>query len=161
LKKIISAHLFPLATCLLLLASCTKIDVFEKNAQIPKHEWKWDYKPEISFSITDTTSAYNVFITLRHTDAYEYRNLWLFVATKQPGDTSYNQKERIELPLQSPDGKWLSATGMDDIWEHRIRLFDKVRFKKSGTYSIQLEQNMRDNPLKHIMNAGVRIEKIF
>lgn len=135
-----------------------KIEVFEKNVSIPKHEWKWDYTPEINFSISDTSSLYNIYISIRHTEAYEYRNLWLFVSTKLPGDTAY-KKERIELPLQSPDGKWISATGMDDIWEHRILLFKEVSFKKQGTYSIQLEQNMRDNPLLHIMNAGVRIEK--
>jgi gliding motility-associated lipoprotein GldH len=146
------------ACCLLLNASCIKIDVFEKNVQIPSHEWKYDNKPEIKFDITDTTAAYNVYIILRHTEAYEYRNIWLFVSTKQPGDTVF-QKARIELPLQNAEGKWLSATGMDDIWEHRIKLFENIKFKKSGTYSIQLEQNMRDNPLKHIMNAGIRIEK--
>lgn len=135
-----------------------KIDVFEKNIQIPGHEWKWDYKPEIKFDITDTTTAYNIFITLRHTEAYEYRNIWLFVYSKQPGDTVF-QKERIELTLQNTEGKWLSASGMDDIWEHRVLLFQNLKFKKSGSYSIQLEQNMRDNPLKHVMNAGVRIEK--
>ena len=135
-----------------------KIEVFEKNATIPKKEWKWDYKPEINFTISDTSSLYNIYISLRHTEAYEYRNLWLFVSTKLPGDSAY-KKERIELPLQNPDGKWISATGMDDIWEHRILLFKEVSFKKPGTYSIQLEQNMRDNPLLNIMNAGIRIEK--
>jgi gliding motility-associated lipoprotein GldH len=135
-----------------------KINLFEKNVEIPHHDWKWDNKPSISFDITDTSAAYNVFITLRHTEAYEYRNIWLFVYTQQPGDTAF-QKARIELPLQNAEGKWLSATGMDDIWEHRIKLFDKLQFRKAGTYRIQLEQNMRDNPLKHIMNAGIRIEK--
>lgn len=136
-----------------------KIDVFEKDIQIPGHQWNWNFQPEINFNITDTAVAYNIYITLRHTEAYEYRNLWLLVSTKLPGDTAY-KKDRIELPLQSPDGKWISATGMDDIWEHRILLFKEVIFKKTGTYSIRLEQNMRDNPLLHVMNAGIRIEKL-
>jgi gliding motility-associated lipoprotein GldH len=161
LKKIPSFHLFFLIFSVYLLvslSSCLKIDVFEKNVEIPAHEWKWDNKPAINFTITDTTSAYTVFITLRHTDAYEYRNLWLEVYTRLPGDTVFN-KERIELPLQSSDGHWLNASGMDDIWEHRIPLFHKVKFTRIGTYTVQLEQVMRDNPLKHIMNVGVRIEK--
>lgn len=158
MKRITPFNYLLIACCLLPIASCMKIELFEKNATIPNQQWKWDYKPEINFNITDTTSAYNIYISLRHTEAYEYRNLWLFVSTKLPGDTAY-KKERFELPLQSPGGKWLSATGMDDIWEHRILLFKNIGFKKSGTYSIQLEQNMRDNPLLHVMNAGIRIEK--
>lgn len=135
-----------------------KIDVFEKNVEIPKHEWAWDYKPEISFVISDTVSSYNIYLSLRHTEAYEYRNIWLFVSSKLPGEPAF-KKERFEIPLQNPDGSWIAATGMDDIWEHRIILFKGIRFKQQGTYSIQLEQNMRDNPLLHVMNAGIRIEK--
>jgi gliding motility-associated lipoprotein GldH len=169
LKKIVPSlilpithSLLPIAYCLLLIfsfSSCIKTDLFEKNVIIPKHQWHWGYQPEINFTISDTAAAYTIYITLRHTEAYEYRNLWLFVSTKLPGDTAYN-KERLELLLQSPDGKWLAATGMDDIWEHRILLFKGYKFKNPGTYSIRLQQNMRDNPLKHIMNAGVRIEKM-
>ena len=159
MKSRFSIYHLLIACNLLLFASCIKIEVFEKNVQIPNHEWKWENKPAINFDISDTITAYNIFITLRHTEAYEYRNLWLFVYTKQPGDKVY-QKARIELPLQNAAGKWLSATGMDDIWEHRIKLFENIKFKKSGIYSIQLEQNMRDNPLKHVMNAGIRIEKV-
>lgn len=125
---------------------------------IPGHKWHWNFTPEINFSITDSLSAYDVFVIVRHTEAYEYRNLWLFVSTKLPEDTIF-RKERFELLLQSPSGKWLSASNMDDIWEHRLLLFKGIQFKKTGTYRIQLEQNMRDNPLKHIMNAGIRIQK--
>ena len=144
-------------TFILLLNACNQLDVFEKNTQIPKHEWSYNYQPEITFTVTDTLTPYNVFITLRHTDAYSYKNLWLFVFTKQPGDSTYN-KERFELILQQPDGQWI-GTGLNDIWEIRYPLFTNVRFTKKGMYHINLQQTMRDNPLYHIMNAGIRIEK--
>jgi gliding motility-associated lipoprotein GldH len=141
----------------LLLGSCSTMDTFEKNAEIPKHEWSYSLQPEINFTITDTISPYNVFVTLRHTDAYAYKNIWLYISTRQPGDSSF-QKERFELTLQQQDGEWI-GTGMSDIWEVRYPLFNNLRFTKSGNYTIRLQQTMRDNPLLHVMNAGIRIEK--
>ena len=147
-------------SCLLavvLLAGCSTMDTFEKNAEIPKHEWSYSLQPEINFTITDTVTPYNVFVTLRHTDAYAYKNIWLYISTRQPGDSTF-QKERFELTLQNQNGEWI-GTGMSDIWEVRYPLFNNLRFTKQGNYTIRLQQTMRDNPLLHVMNAGVRIEK--
>lgn len=140
------------------LGSCSSMDAFEKNAEIPKHEWSYSYQPEVKFTITDTVSAYNVFVTLRHTDAYAYKNIWIYLSTRQPADTTYN-KERFELTLQDQEGRWI-GTGMSDIYEVRYPLFNNIRFTKQGEYSIRLQQTMRDNPLLHVMNAGIRIEKV-
>ena len=60
--------------------------------------------------------------------------------------------------MQNQNGEWI-GTGMNDIWEVRYPLFSNIRFTKQGSYSIRLQQTMRDNPLLHIMNAGIRIEK--
>lgn len=141
----------------LFLSSCTTMDTFERNAEIPQHQWSYSLQPEVEFTITDTISPYNVFVTLRHTDAYAYKNIWLYISTKQPGDSTF-QKERFELTLQNQNGEWI-GTGMSDIWEVRYPLFSNVRFKKQGNYTIRLQQTMRDNPLLHVMNAGIRIEK--
>lgn len=143
---------------LVLLFGCTGNGAFEKNEQIPNHEWNYSLQPELNFAITDTSGIYNILITLRHTDAYAYKNLWLFVSTKQPGDSSF-RKERFELNLQDNEGRWIGS-GMNDIHELRYPLFTDIRFTKQGNYTIRLQQTMRDNPLQHIMNAGIRIEKV-
>ena len=140
-----------------LLCSCTELNNFEQTVEIKKHEWSAASPAEISFTITDTTSAYNVFIVLRHTDAYAYKNIWLYIATQQPGNSTFTQ-ERFEFTLQQPDGTWL-GTGLNDIWEVRLPLFNRIRFTRQGLYRIRLQQAMRDEPLLHIMNAGIRIEK--
>jgi hypothetical protein len=49
---------------------------------------------------------------------------------------------------------------MDDIIEHRVPFNDKPAALHSGTYTFILQQDMREDPLDHIMNAGVRIEKV-
>ena len=140
-----------------IITACIRINQFEKNIQIPQSRWTYNFEPEVKFEIKDTNASYDVFVTLRHTDAYAYRNIWLDIATRQPGDTSF-QKGRFELTLQQTDGKWL-GTGYGDIWEVRHPLFQKIRFTKQGEYTIRLRQIMRDDPLLYIMNAGIRIEK--
>jgi gliding motility-associated lipoprotein GldH len=145
------------AALLFFSPSCTNEGVFENNEEIPKHEWYYKQEPELSFTVTDTTSLYNVLVVLRHTDAYAYKNIWLFIATKTPGDSTF-QRERFELNLQDQDGRWIGS-GMNDTREIRYPVFENIRFTKTGTYTIRLQQTMRDNPLLHVMNAGIRIEK--
>ncbi|HMO34064.1 MAG TPA: gliding motility lipoprotein GldH [Lacibacter sp.] len=149
--------LFAAFVPVLLLTSCMQLDAFEDHVPINDHRWDSAFQPEFRFTIQDTVSTYDVSVVLRHTDAYAYKNIWLFVSTLQPGDSSY-RKERFELILQHPDGRWI-GTGLGDVHELRHPLFRNIRLSKPGTYTIRLQQNMRDNPLEHVMDAGIRIEK--
>ena len=132
--------------------------MFEKNAQIPEQVWFNNNKPSFSFSITDTTASYNVFIVLRHTDAYNYNNLWLTLGSQAPADSMRFQNINLEL---GNDAKGWEGTGIDDIFEIRKNITPgPVPFKKAGTYTFTIAQIMRENPLKHILNVGIRVEKV-
>ena len=148
--------LLPVAYCLL-LNSCTQIDIFEKNTVIPQYEWQQSFTAKGDFIISDTVAAYSIYLVLRHTDAYKYNNLWLNIGLQPPGDSMRIQK--INLILGDDANGW-EGTGMNDIWEVRKLLNDAPRrFKQPGKYSFSIAQIMRDNPLPHIMSAGLRIEK--
>jgi len=140
------------------VTSCETIGVFEKNVSIPNYEWSTAFKPEIAFEINDTTSFYNIYVVLRHTDAYRYKNIWMNVYTQVPGDTL--RKQRLDLLLAADDKGWLGS-GMDDVFEHRIRITgEPQKLTKPGMYIFRLEQIMREDPLQHVMNAGIRVEKV-
>ncbi len=97
---------------------------------------------------------------IRHTEAYPYSNIWLWVYTKKPGDSTF-KKTRVEIPLADAAGKWLGR-GMGEIWEQRMPITDegdKSILRKKGVWEIKLEQNMRVNPLPEVLQVGVRIEK--
>ena len=139
-------------------ASCIKIDLFEKQSQIPSQQWYYNNVPQFTFNIEDTSSLYNVYIVLRHTDLYEYNNIWLRVGSTAPSDTIHYQN--INLKLAS-DSKGWEGVGMDDIFEVRkIISPGPLAFKKSGDYSFSVAQIMRENPLNYILNVGIRVEKI-
>ena len=149
--------LLPIACCLLFFVSCKQLNVYEKDISIPKYEWQSDFVATGNFTITDTLSSYNIYLTLRHTDAYKYNNIWLNVGMQAPGDSLYYQK--INLHLGTDANGW-EGNGMNDIWEVRKLLnAEPRRFMKAGVYNFSMSQIMRDNPLLHIMNVGLRIEK--
>ena len=146
-----------LAVLVTLAASCTEIAVFEKNSVIPNYEWASGQAAKGTFNITDTTSSYNIYIVLRHTDAYEFNNIWLNVGLQSPGDSLFFQK--VDLALGSDAGGW-EGTGMNDIWEVRKPLALNRRFRKAGEYQFSIFHIMRQDPLKWVMSAGMRVEKI-
>lgn len=140
------------------ISSCTTNGLFEKNVAIPNHAWDSRFQPTIQFDISDTTSLYRIYIVLRHTDAYRFKNLWLNIGVQPPGDSIY--VNRRNLLLASDEKGWLGK-GMDDIFEHRLLLNEKpAPFRKKGTYTFTLKHLMREDPLENIMNAGIRIEKV-
>ena len=154
MKKIV----FLLVPYLLCLVSCIPtIDVFEKDVAIPKQQWETSFKPQITFSVKDTTSLYNVYVVLRHSDAYNYNNIWIKATVIQPGDKS-SKSEQYDLRLATNDKGWL-GTAMDDIYEQRVLIQPQTKFTKAGDYQFTLEQVMREDPLLHVLNVGVRVEK--
>lgn len=148
-----------LALCILILTySCTTINLYERTAIIPKQQWQSTFHPTFTFSIQDTSSLYNVYIIIRHENMYAYNNIWVSVATTSPNDTN-TKHQALNLILANNTTGWL-GTGMDDIFEHRICITQAPIALKKGVYTFVLTQLMRVNPLPHILNIGVRLEKV-
>jgi gliding motility-associated lipoprotein GldH len=154
LKKSVFILLFLIAG----FVACETINLFEKNVPVPGQAWNTNFKPEISFDITDTTAFYNIYFVIRHTDAYGFNNIWVNATSMAPGDSA-SITERFDFLLASQD-RW-TGSAMDDIYEHRILLYKQpVKFRRSGIYTVRFEQVMRENPLKHVLNVGLRVEKV-
>ena len=148
---------FIIIICLSLVA-CSHINVYEKTAAIPMQAWYYNNIPLFSFTISDTLASYNIYITLRHTDAYEYNNIWVRLGTEAPGSVLHFQN--LDLTLGT-DAKGWEGHGTDDIFEVRKNITrGPVPFKKSGTYTFTIAQIIRENPLKHVLNVGVIVEKV-
>ncbi|PWT70199.1 MAG: hypothetical protein C5B59_21070 [Bacteroidetes bacterium] len=156
-----TANLFTLGSFLLslLLTSCDlNTGVFEKNVAIPGHQWESSFKPEITFDVQDTTALYNVYLVLRHTDAYNFNNIWIRATVQEPGSAEA-KNQQYDLALATNQSGWL-GTAMDDIYETRLLIQPQTKFRKTGEYHFTIEQLMREDPLKNVLNAGIRVEKI-
>jgi gliding motility-associated lipoprotein GldH len=139
------------------LTACNTVDVFEKEVPFARQQWASSDQPSIRFQITDSSSLYNVYLIFRHSDAYNFNNIWMKWTIHQPGQAQA-QTQQFDLRLANNRNGWLGS-GMDDIWEHRILLQSRTRFPHSGDYQVELTQMMRQDPLLHVLNVGLRIEK--
>ena len=149
-------HLVTVFSCLLITA-CNTIDVYEKRIPFTNFQWNTTNKPTFNFTITDTTSYYNIFVVIRHEDAYHFNNLWLNVTTKAPSASPV--KQQLELILANNGKGWLGS-GIDDIYTHRVRITNAPIKLKAGDYQFTLQQVMRENPLQSVLDAGIRVEKV-
>lgn len=96
-----------------MLAGCGPSPYYQKTVAMPGHEWQYNYRPSFKFEIKDTTALYHLYFLIRHTEAYPFSNIWLYVYTKKPGTKTFEQM-RIEIPLAQEDGSWLGR-GMGEL----------------------------------------------
>ena len=83
--------------------SCTHVDLFEKTVTLPGHKWDNTYKPSFKFNIKDTTSAYNLFIVLRHNDKLKHSGLSPYfkqVITSEGSNSLKPKKEIFDFAFQ-------------------------------------------------------------
>ena len=146
-------------TAIVVITSCNwTTGVFEKNIPFDNHEWPSALKPDIVFEISDTVSLYNIYIVLRHTDAYHFNNIYVRATVREPGEEKGRSGD-YDLQLATNGKGWI-GTAMDDIYDARLLVQPKTRFRKSGIYHITLEQLMREDPLKNVLSAGLRVERV-
>jgi gliding motility-associated lipoprotein GldH len=153
--KFFNSKIFMLSA--LLFASCNTIDVYEKTAAIPKHEWSSANNLSFNFTVTDTLAYYNIYLVLRHTESYHFNNIWINFSSIPPSGKP--QMQRLNLLLANTN-RWLGSA-MDDIIEQRVLLFRQPTRLLKGNYKFSLQQIMRENPLQNVLNAGVRVEKVI
>ena len=136
--------------------SCDSNAYFEKNLPIKDQAWNYKDKPAFEVKIDDKNAKYDVFINLRHTNNYDYSNIFVLLHEKGKGlkDTTY----RKEIPLAAVDGKWYGNTA-GSLYEVQFLAKENFIFPDTGTYTFALEQNMRDNPLKDVNDVGIKIIK--
>ena len=153
LKRIF--FIFFISVC---FGSCIRINLFEKQAAIPGQEWYYSNVPKFTFHIDDTASLYNVYIVLRHSDAYHFNNIYVRATVNEPGG-GHPKSRDYDLRLASNEKGWI-GTAMDDIYDARLLIQPRTRFTRAGTYHFVIEQLMREDPLKNMLSVGLRIEKM-
>jgi gliding motility-associated lipoprotein GldH len=94
-------------------------------------------------------------LNLRHTGDYKYSNIFILVHEISPEGKTITERKEVKLAL--PDGEWLGK-GSGNLYSYQVLVKSKYRFAKKGNYVFQLEQNMRDNPLREVSDVGIRIE---
>ncbi|TWR28734.1 gliding motility lipoprotein GldH [Mucilaginibacter achroorhodeus] len=130
--------------------------VFDNNTEIANHNWSYVNRVKYDVDIADNSIPYNLYFNVRVTGNYRYSNLFALVKMTSPGKKTL--VTRYEFKLAKPDGEWLGS-GTGNLYSYQILIRKNFKFPAAGKWHFELEQNMRDNPLHDVSDAGLRIEK--
>lgn len=142
---------------LVLLTACDGTRIFEESKKIVDGVWRSDNILPFSAVISDTQSLYNFYLDVRNDITYSYSNLYLFMKTVFPDGQVTT--DTIECTLAGYDGKWLGS-GSGSVRFNRFLFQQNMRFPITGTYLFEVEQAMRVEDLKGILDIGIRIDKV-
>jgi gliding motility-associated lipoprotein GldH len=137
-----------------LLQACSQNIFFESSLDIPNSIWGSDKEAVFDFEITDSLQVYDLLITISNTNDYRHSNLWLFVRTK--ASSGPIASDTLEYVLADEKGKWFGKKN-GDVWFNQLMYKSKIRFPKTGKYTIEIIQGMRDVKLKGIKQVGIEI----
>lgn len=139
------------------LTSCQDTQtVIDNNFKIAEHNWSYTEKVQVPVMIENADLPYNLYVNLRLTASYRYSNIFLLIHITGPDGKRTTERKEFRLAL--PDGEWLGS-GSGNLYSYQILYKENYKFPEKGKYIIELEQNMRDNPLNSVTDAGVRVEK--
>lgn len=141
---------------ILLLNSCNQTVVVDKNNLLKNELWNYEQHQDFEVPIEDTTIHYNIYINIRHSFHFEWRNLWVEVNTQFPSGKKLSK--RVNLALSEADGKWFGDCSSDDCFI-QIPIQENALFPEKGNYTFSISQDMRVNPLRNIRNVGLKVEK--
>jgi gliding motility-associated lipoprotein GldH len=130
--------------------------VIDQNVVIANNNWSYVNKIKTKVTITDETIPYNLYMNLRVTADYKYANL--FVLIKQVNPDKQAKTTRYEFKLANADGEWL-GDGSGSIYSYQVPFRKDYKFPSKGVYTFEIEQNMRDNPLREVTDVGMRVER--
>ncbi|WP_375238564.1 gliding motility lipoprotein GldH [Aurantibacter sp.] len=155
---------FYLFLLILFCFSCDSQAVFDEYKSFSN---AWNKDEIVSFNVNpnDSINPYNLFVNVRNTNAYKYKNLFLIVEMDFPNgkvvtDTlEYNMADKTGALL----GEGISTTKTSKLWYK-----EAVKFLEHGDYKVKIQHAMRKNGevngvvnLEGITDIGFRIEKII
>lgn len=139
------------------LISCQDtVTIADITIDFEKRNWSYSQKISIPVKIEVTDISYNLYLNLRHSAGYKYSNIFIMIHITGPDGKKVTERREFKLALA--DGEWLGS-GSGNMYSYQINFKENYKFPVKGTYIFELEQNMRDNPLDHISDVGIRVEK--
>ncbi len=136
------------------LQACDNNVLVDNFDHIPNQNWTYIKPIKAVVNITDSTKKYNIYINFRHNADYKYANIWLRFHLLGPKLKDEPLRQEFQLALQ--DGEWL-GNGSGNLYSYQLIYKENYKFPTNGKYTIVVEQNMRDNPLKNVSDAGIRV----
>lgn len=144
---------FLLLGMVLFFMGCDTRNITDTSQTMPARNWSYANKVTAVVDIKDSNQSYDIYFKLRHTADYRYSNIFVLFHVKQGGK---KQSRRYEYKLAQADGQW-NGSGSGNLYTYKLPLLTNYKFPAPGKYELEIEQNMRDNPLKEVSDAGITV----
>lgn len=135
-------------------SGCNTNTVADIDVAMPQRNWSYVNKLKVGVDVKDALQRYNIYFKLRHTTDYRYANIFVLFRLKGPDGKTVTR--RMEYRLAQVDGQWLGS-GSGNLYTYELPLLTNFNFPVAGKYELEVEQNMRDNPLKEISDGGLTV----
>ncbi|SOE22576.1 gliding motility-associated lipoprotein GldH [Spirosomataceae bacterium TFI 002] len=141
-----------------LLASCTEDALYKGYEEIPTAEWKIDDAKSFTFEIKDHRNPVTLNYLVRNAINYPFYNLYLKATLKDSSGNVIQSGMDQLLIFNEKTGKPL-GDGMGDLFDQRVAApkYKDFKFPYSGKYTIELQHNMRPDPLVGLLGVGVEL----
>ena len=140
----------------LLLASCGADVVYQDSEEFESDGWTYADSVSFSFPVADTTSRYDLVLTVDHTQDFATQNFYVRLNTHLPDGTVLQQP--LSLQLADKFGEWYGDCDSEGCTAD-ISIQEGTRFTAPGDYRLVVSQFSRQDPLPEVTGIGFRIVK--
>lgn len=135
--------------------SCTQDVLYSHFENIPNEGWHADSTLSFNITLSDSATACDVIIDIRHNRQYPYQNIWLM--TDIYADSALLLTDTLEYYLANQRGEWLGngfgrLKDMPGLWLNNTSL-------STHNLQIKVRHGMRTERLTGVEAIGITIEK--
>lgn len=139
------------ATVLLAVTACTPSpDDYSSFHTLPGNGWAYSHRLSFISEIADSAATGSMTVAVRHSAAFDYRNLWLEVAQTMPDSTV--RRDTVNIELADKFGTWLGS-GLGTSFQRAVTLPRPFTLADSSTVTVR--HIMRVDTLTGIEQIGI------
>lgn len=156
MKSLLRNSLFCLiGACL--LGACDEHTVYHSYQSLPSEGWEKSDTLFFRVPVTDSVpTTLKVFAEVRNRTDYPYRDLHLFIRHNLQDSTAW-RTDTVAITLADSTGRWMGK-GWGSLYQSSV-LIGTIRTLGAGKYIVEVINGMKDEQLKGVNDAGIRIEK--
>ncbi len=144
--------------CLALVAgasACCPRYIYDEHREIPNGQWAYADSLRYEVSIADTNRIYNLWLTLEHSPAFAWQNLYVRIHTVFPDGLRLSTPLSLELANQG--GVWQGRCNAQRC-RFKIPIQERAYFQLPGRYTFIIEQYMRQSPVSGVERLRFQVE---
>ena len=138
--------------CILLLLNflcynCEKQYTFSQVQNLPAEGWTYANMLKYEFEVQDTEALYDLYLEIDYNTSFSFQNVYVNVFTGMNVDEM--KSTQLSLDLSNNLGIWKGDCNAEEC-SYLLPLQQSIYFEKPGKQHFWLEQNNRQDSLKHI-----------